>query len=71
VTAAPDSHYCTCLGNLGSHDTNKNGPIPVVLPKVAKATMKAKMSAISQHDITHVFACKLQTLQMHKSLKVV
>jgi hypothetical protein len=40
-----------------------------MLPKVAKATMKAKMSAISQHDIADVFACKLQTLQMDKSLK--
>jgi hypothetical protein len=30
-----------------------------VLPKVAKATMKAKMSAISQHDIADVFAYKL------------
>jgi hypothetical protein len=31
-----DSHYCTCLGHLGWHDTDRIISICVVLPKVAK-----------------------------------
>ncbi len=32
------SHYYTCLGHLGWRDANRNDPISVALPKVAKAS---------------------------------
>jgi len=32
------SHYCTCLGHLGWGDKNRNDPICVAPPKVAKAS---------------------------------
>jgi hypothetical protein len=36
ATATFDSHFCTCLGHLGRHNsTNRNEPTCVVLPKVA------------------------------------
>ncbi len=44
ATATCDSHIVygqsllTCLGHLGRHDINRNDPIFVVLPKVAKAS---------------------------------
>ncbi len=36
--ATCDSHYCTCFGHLGQPDTNRNYPISVAPPKVAKAS---------------------------------
>ncbi len=30
--------YCTCLGHLGCSDINRNNPICVTMPKVAKAS---------------------------------
>ena len=38
MTATCDSYYCTCLGHLGQPDANRNDPISVALPKVAKAS---------------------------------
>jgi hypothetical protein len=38
VTTTCDSHTCTCLGQLGQHDINRNDPICVVSSKVAKAS---------------------------------
>ncbi len=38
VTVTHCSHYCTCLGHLGRHDTNRIISIYVVLPKVGKAS---------------------------------
>ncbi len=37
ATATRNSHNCTWLGHLGQHDTNRDDPIYIVLPKVAKA----------------------------------
>jgi hypothetical protein len=45
ATATTDSHrvygqsLLTCLGHLGQHDINRNDPISVTPPKVAKASM--------------------------------
>jgi hypothetical protein len=30
--------YCTCLGHLGHSDINRNNPICVAMPKVAKVS---------------------------------
>ncbi len=38
VTVTCDNLYCTCLGHLGRCDINRNGPICVPPPKVAKAS---------------------------------
>ncbi len=38
TTVAHDIYHCTCLGHLGWYDTNRNDPICVTLPKVAKAS---------------------------------
>jgi hypothetical protein len=46
VTAACSSHYCTCPGHLGQHNTDRIISIYVVLPKVTKEARKA----ISYHD---------------------
>ncbi len=32
------SYYCTCLGHLEQRDINRNDPICVALPKMAKAS---------------------------------
>jgi hypothetical protein len=39
TTATHDSPYCTCLGHLGQRGKNKNHPICVPTPKVAKASV--------------------------------
>ncbi len=38
ATATRDTHYCTCLGHLGQHNINRNDPICITSPKVAKAS---------------------------------
>jgi len=34
----------TCLGHLGQHDINRNDPISVASPKVAKASTSVSLS---------------------------
>ncbi len=41
VTATCHSHCCTCFGHLGQCDPNRNDPICVTSPKVAKASTVA------------------------------
>jgi hypothetical protein len=36
-----ESHYCTCLGQLGGRKSNRNDPISVAPPKVDKASTVA------------------------------
>jgi len=55
VTLARDSQYCTCLGHLGRYDINRNGPICVLPPKVAKARKEGDITSryrrwIKQND---------------------
>ncbi len=38
-----DSPYCTCLGHLGQHNINRNNPISVAPPKVAKTSKEGDM----------------------------
>jgi hypothetical protein len=38
TTAVCDSHYCTCLGFFGQHNTNKIISMCAALPNVAKAS---------------------------------
>jgi hypothetical protein len=40
-TAARASHYCTYLGLIGQCNTNRNDPVCVAPPKVAKASKKS------------------------------
>jgi hypothetical protein len=36
--AGDSDTYCTCLGHLGRSDINRNNPICVATPKVAKVS---------------------------------
>jgi hypothetical protein len=38
ATETHDCHHCPCIGHLGQCDMNRNDPICVVLPEVAKAS---------------------------------
>jgi hypothetical protein len=46
VTATLDSHYCTCLGQLGQRGINRHDPICVAPPKVAKASTEGDIAGI-------------------------
>jgi hypothetical protein len=41
---AAATYNCTCFGHLGQCDKNRNGPISVVLPKVANASSHVSLS---------------------------
>jgi hypothetical protein len=59
VTVTRDSHYCTCFGHLGWRNTNRNDPISVALPKVVKASRKAKTLLILWCFFADIFQYKL------------
>ena len=46
AAATRDSHYCACLDHLGGHDTNRNDPICVILPKLARASTVVTVECI-------------------------
>ncbi len=50
ATATHESDHCTCLGPLGWPDPNRNDPICVALPKVAKATTVTWLSCVAVTD---------------------
>jgi hypothetical protein len=61
TTATAHSHYWTCLGHLGQHDTDRKISISVTLPRQVK-------KATSHHNIANVFAYKLCQCNWGKSL---
>ncbi len=42
-----NSHYCTYLGHLGWHDTNRNNPICAMSPKVSKASTVTRLLCVA------------------------
>ena len=49
----PQLHHPTCLGHLGQLDMNRNDPVCVILPKVAKAN---RVDIIAMQSHTCFFA---------------
>ncbi len=40
------THDCTCFGHLERHDKNRNDPISVALPKMAKASAIVTVASV-------------------------
>jgi hypothetical protein len=55
VTPVTATRDCSCLGHLGRCDTNRNDPISVVLPKVAKASSHvSRLQGLSPTNVANV-----------------